>query len=185
MKKYLVVALLAGLILTLFAVNKTNKQDNIAAFLENLNIQYSSNEALIKYLEYDNKTDDSLQAQIYPDKLILSDQKTEVETSLKDSQFYLSFAPFINETHPCTFHVPTGCQGEMPNQQFFVTIRNLKTNELIYNDLVTTADNGFAGLWLPRNIEASIEVMASGLSSKQTISTYNDDPTCLTTLNLI
>jgi len=45
-------------------------------------------------------------------------------------------------------------------------------------------ENGFVGVWLPRNMNASIEVLYNGLSAQTSISTFSGSNTCLTTLQL-
>src|SRR5699024_11072837 len=43
-----------------------------------------------------------------------SDDK-ELVYNLPEGEFFVSIAPFINETHPCEIHSLTGCQGELVN----------------------------------------------------------------------
>lgn len=36
----------------------------------------------------------------------------ETAVALGEDEFYLSIAPFVEVTHPCTFHSLTTCRGE-------------------------------------------------------------------------
>ena len=72
-------------------------------------------------------------------------------------KFYLSFAPYQQQTHPCFNHSLSGCQGEMPDTTFNVKVTDNKGNVLIQKPL-KSYQNGFIGVWLPRNIEGTIEV---------------------------
>ncbi len=97
--------------------------------------------------------------------------------------FYLSIAPYIQSTHACSIHNLTTCRGELKNKVFDVEIRDL-ANNLVISRSVVSEDNGFAGIWLPRNMEGSITVYYQGLISTRPISTFDDSFTCLTTLEL-
>ncbi|WP_455133585.1 CueP family metal-binding protein [Microbacterium aurum] len=48
----------------------------------------------------------------------------------------------------------------------------------------TTNSNGFVGLWLPRDIDATLTITHENGSITTPISTGADDPTCLTDLPL-
>lgn len=41
-------------------------------------------------------------------------------------------------------------------------------------------DNGFIGVWLPKDIKGSIKVTYNEMSAEASISTFIDDNTCLT-----
>src|SRR5699024_8320626 len=64
-------------------------------------------------------------ASITSSQLIVTDENEE-ETSydLPDDEFFVSIEPFVNETHECTIHSLTGCQGEMVNEDFDIHIEN-------------------------------------------------------------
>ena len=62
---------------------------------------------------------------------------------------------------------------------------NPATGETIVDETLTSFDNGFIGLWLPKGIEAELSVQYEGKSASAGISTISDDDaTCLTTLQL-
>ena len=56
-----------------------------------------------------------LVASVRPDVLLLSDDSSEVTLPMPDDAFYVSVAPYVAQTHACTFHSLTTCQGEMRN----------------------------------------------------------------------
>lgn len=128
----------------------------------------------------------TLMASVRPDQLILIDEnKQQVSLPIPDDQFYLSFAPFKTQTHDCHFHSLTTCLGEMQNEEVKVTVTDVKTGEKIVDKTVKTFDNGFVGLWLPRGIEATLNVEQGALSASSKISTAtSEDATCLTTMQL-
>ncbi len=125
-------------------------------------------------------------ASIRPNEVLITDTNN-VETSVPvpESDFYLSFAPYVDSTHECYFHSLTTCRGEMGNQDVHVTITDNDSGEVLVDEDSTTFDNGFLGVWLPKGIEATLTVSANGKSATEVISTKNeDDLTCLTTLKL-
>ena len=64
-----------------------------------------------------------------------------------------------------------------------VTIVGADGTEIFAGDK-TTGPNGFAGFWLPRDIDATVTITADGGSATTQIGTGADDPTCLTTMKL-
>ena len=99
---------------------------------------------------------------------------------LTGDEFYVSFAPYVNQTHDCYYHSLTTCTGELGNADIHVTVTS-DAGEVLVDEDMTTFDNGFVGLWLPRDIEATLEVTYGDLSLTQDIATGEEDPTCLTT----
>jgi hypothetical protein len=130
----------------------------------------------------DNTTSDpsGLRASITSDYLILSDDSGEVRVTLPKDKFYLSFAPYISQTHPCGTHSLTTCQGELVNQEIHAVITDKEGKEIVNSDLTTMA-NGFVGVWLPRNIDGTVRVSFDGKVAQTQISTYAGSNTCLTT----
>ncbi|QVK21846.1 CueP family metal-binding protein [Mycoplasmatota bacterium] len=80
-------------------------------------------------------------------------------------------------------HSATGCRAELVEKRFEVIVKDSYGKE-IFNNEVTSLRNGFFELWLPREIEGTITVNYNGLSSTSTISTFDGDLTCLTTMEL-
>jgi len=121
-----------------------------------------------------------LVSSINGEKLSLSDGKTSVELDLPDDSFYLSFAPYENTTHPCAFHSLSSCRGELVNVPVYTTITDENGTIIIEEEMETMA-NGFIGVWLPKNIRATIEVSYNGKVASAPISTFTESETCLTT----
>jgi hypothetical protein len=102
---------------------------------------------------------------------------------LPDEEFFVSIAPFVNTTHPCATHSLTGCQGELANAKLDVYIEDQQGNAIV-NGSMTTMDNGFLDLWLPRNQKYNITIQHDGKTAKSEFSTFDKDNTCITTIRL-
>lgn len=125
-------------------------------------------------------------ASIRPDQLLISDdQGREAALPMPEDAFYLSLAPYLNQTHDCHFHSLTTCLGELQNADVQLTVTDRATGETVLADQLRTYDNGFVGIWLPRGIEADLTVEHEGRTATTAISTRDaEDATCLTTLQL-
>lgn len=128
----------------------------------------------------------TLMASIRPNELLLSDdQEREAALAMPADEFYVSLAPYIDQTHDCYFHSLTTCKGEMQNTDVQVLVTDKATGEVLIDETRTTFDNGFMGLWLPRDIDATITIKYDGKSATSDLSTSNDDDaTCVTTMQL-
>lgn len=129
----------------------------------------------------------NLMASIHPDELLLTDGKNpDLSLPMPTDKFYVSFAPYVDQTHECYFHSLTTCTGEMQAEEVNVTVTDETSGEVLIDEAMQTQQNGFVGLWLPRNIEATIEVAQDDRSASASVSTTNaDDLTCLTTMQLV
>src|SRR5690606_37866330 len=125
-----------------------------------------------------------LMASIRPDQLLLTGASGE-ETSIEmpADEFYVSIAPYVDQTHECFFHSLTTCKGELGNEEINVQVID-DSGKTLVDESVQTYDNGFVGLWLPRDINGTITIEHQGRSATDSISTGQDDPTCITTLQL-
>ncbi|MBN3081650.1 copper-binding periplasmic metallochaperone CueP [Pectobacterium jejuense] len=121
-------------------------------------------------------------ASITSKELKLSDGQQQYSYPL-GNKFYLSFAPYIQQTHPCFNHSLSGCQGELANTAFDVKITD-KAGNVIVQKTLSSHQNGFVGVWLPRNIEGTINVTYQGRAASSPFATYDDSQTCMTTLPL-
>ncbi|WP_255375519.1 CueP family metal-binding protein [Saccharomonospora sp. CUA-673] len=110
-------------------------------------------------------------------------RQREIAVPLGEDRFYLSVAPYVDETHECYYHSLTTCRGELANEDIGVRIID-ETGEVLVDEQVTTFDNGFVGFWLPRDIEGTIEVTHDGRTGQSNFSTSKEGATCLTTLQL-
>ncbi|MGC5627221.1 CueP family metal-binding protein [Georgenia sp. Z1344] len=126
----------------------------------------------------------SYMASIRSEELLFSDGEQDLALDMPDDLFYLSVAPYVNQTHDCYYHSLTTCQGELTGQDIQVRILDQASGEELVNDEVTTFDNGFAGFWLPRDVEGTIEITYDGLTGTSDFSTADDGATCLTDLRL-
>lgn len=130
----------------------------------------------------DRPTD--LMASVRADQLLLTDAEQELAVPLGEDRFYLSVAPYVDQTHECFYHSLTTCRGELANQDVGVRIIDDATGEVLVDEQVTTFDNGFVGFWLPRDVEGTIEVTHDGLTGQRVFSSDDEGATCLTTLQL-
>ncbi|RSD27819.1 hypothetical protein EJA10_08585 [Mesobacillus subterraneus] len=78
----------------------------------------------------------------------------------------------------------TGCQGEMADNDFDVYIEDQEGN-VIVDEKMTAHQNGFIDLWLPRDQKFKTKIEHNGKSVESEISTFKDDPTCITTMQLM
>lgn len=157
-----------------------------ASVLQAHGLDGSDTRALIEQLDatpVDQRSSDFM-AQVRPDTLVISDASgAETSLALPDEEFYVSIAPFVEETHECFFHSLTTCKGELGNEEINVQVID-DSGKTLVDESVQTYDNGFVGLWLPRDINGTITIEHQGRSVTDSISTGQDDPTCITTLQL-
>lgn len=166
----------------------SESSSSVAQMLGALNLDLADPKAMIEAL-------DAMPVAERPNDLIVSVLPTslrlqpgepdEVSIPLADENFYLSIAPFVSETHPCTFHSLTTCLGELQNTPIELTVTDAANGEVVASKRTSTADNGFVGVWLPRGGEFSVRIDSAQGSAEQTVKTGDEDPTCLTTLQLV
>ncbi|WP_131103842.1 CueP family metal-binding protein [Ornithinimicrobium sufpigmenti] len=124
-------------------------------------------------------------ASVQPESVLMTDvEGREERLPLPDDAFYLSVAPYLEQTHECHFHSLTTCRGELGNEDITVRVVSDKDGAVVLDQTVRTQDNGFAGLWLPADMEATLTVEHEGRRASTPITTGADAPTCLTTLQL-
>lgn len=129
---------------------------------------------------------DGLIASVRPHSLVLSNgqEGQEQEVTIPDDRFYLSIAPYVNQTHECYFHSLTTCLGELRNEPVTVKVTEKGTGKVLADESTTTFDNGFVAVWLPRDISATVTVGHKGRSATAAVATGPEDLTCLTTMRL-
>src|SRR5699024_12282143 len=91
------------------------------------------------------------------DLLVVEEDNEELVYELPEEEFFVSIAPFINETHECAVHSLTGCQGELVEEDFDVLITD-SSGEVVVDETMTTEENGFIDLWLPRDETFVVEM---------------------------
>lgn len=124
-----------------------------------------------------------LLASVMPEQLVLASVTEEVALELPEDSFYLSIAPFVNQTHECHYHSLTTCVGELSNEDVDLTVTDA-SGEVLINEQRTTFDNGFVGVWVPADSNGTIEITYDGLTGTTNFSTGSESATCITDLQL-
>ena len=132
-----------------------------------------------------DKRPTDLMASVRPSEVVLSAGGEEKTLELPDDKFYLSFAPYVDQTHECFNHSLTTCQGELISETVQVEITDTTNDTVLLDDAVATFENGFIGIWLPRDIEGTIQVTYDGKTGEVDFATTEEAPTCLTTLQMV
>ena len=127
---------------------------------------------------------DDLFASVRPDQLVLAADDVETSLPIPEDRFYLSVAPYLDRTHECFNHSLTTCTGELASTPVEVRIVDNSTDDVLVDETVTTFANGFVGFWLPRDLQAELEITYDGKTARSDSGTGDEDPTCLTTLQL-
>ena len=122
-------------------------------------------------------------ASIDHEKLYVEEAGVETVHKLPEDEFFVSFAPYLTTTHPCEVHSLTGCQGEMVEEDIDVKIVD-GDGTVHLDETITTMENGFVDLWLPRDENYTMMIDYQGKSLESEFSTYEGDSTCLTELQL-
>lgn len=81
-------------------------------------------------------------------------------------------------------HNLTGCQGELANEEFDVYIEDTEGN-VVVDEMMKSYSNGFIDLWLPRDQTFNVTIEHDGKQVESEISTFEDDGTCITTMQLM
>lgn len=122
-------------------------------------------------------------ASITGQDLIVYHEEGEEKYPLGEELFFISFAPYIDTTHPCEIHSLSGCQGEMVNEDVEVVIET-EDGEIIFDETVTTGVNGFINLWVTRDQTYELKIFYEGKEVSQSFSSFSNSATCITTLQL-
>lgn len=109
----------------------------------------------------------------------------QITLPMPEDEFYVSVAPFATQTHDCYYHSLTTCVGELGNAEVAVTVTDQTTGEVIMQETVTSFDNGFIGLWLPRGGTYDVTMTTETGTGSVVIGTGDEDATCVTTLQLV
>ncbi|WP_203457105.1 CueP family metal-binding protein [Paenibacillus tepidiphilus] len=108
----------------------------------------------------------------------------EQSYALPSDEFFVSIAPYIENTHPCATHSLTGCQGELKNQDFQVRIEDAD-GKAVVDQQVTSQSNGFIDLWLPRDQTFTVTIEQGGKQAVSELSTFEQDDTCIASMQLM
>ncbi len=178
MKKHIMLAITISILVFLAACNG-NSEDETLNTAENA---YDNIKELVD--DYSGNTTTGKTASITSTELIVTDSDNNATAyDLPAEEFFVSIAPFINETHPCDIHSLTGCQGEMTNESFDIYIEDMDGN-VVLDDTINSEANGFIDLWLPRNQTFNVDIAYEGKQVNSEISTFEEDGTCITTMHL-
>lgn len=173
MKKGLLIAL--GLLLSLVSVacNNDNSAPNEAG----------TKDIKEKVHAYSVGTFEDVNASITSHELIVTDNGRKTSFDLPEDEFFVSIAPFVENTHECAIHSLTGCQGELVDKDFDVRIQD-EEGTVVMDETITSLKNGFIDLWLPRDRTYQVKIEYEGKTVESEISTFKDDNTCITTMQL-
>lgn len=174
--KLKIVASLAFIVILLVACSGEGSRDETKSF--------DTKEMKELVLDYTTRNIQAESASITSTELIVKDNDNQEKVyDLPENEFFVSIAPFINETHPCDIHSLTGCQGELVEEDFDLHITDSAGN-VILNKTKRTEANGFIDLWLPRNETYNVTITQDGKTTESKISTFKGDNTCITTMQL-
>lgn len=140
----------------------------------------------IKEIVYDYSVEETTDQLVYitPSQLVIKDiDDKEISYDVPKGEFLVSIAPFINQTHPCATHYIVGCQGELDNQDFDFYIEDIDGN-VVYDETRNSGANGFIDIWLPSDQEYNVLISYEDKKVGSRISTFKDDDTCITTMQL-
>jgi hypothetical protein len=115
-------------------------------------------------------------------KVVFPDER-EVTIAIPDDEMYIAVAPYIRETHECSTHYLSSCQGEMDIKEFSLTIKN-EQGQMVFDGSVTSLKNGFFEIWLPRDERFNCNIEYDDMSAEFILETFEDSNTCVTTVNL-
>lgn len=123
-------------------------------------------------------------ASISSTQLTVENAGNALTYNLPADEFFVSIAPYLEKTHPCATHNLVGCQGEMVGQEFSVTIEDSEGNSVMNHRTMKSQPNGFIDLWLPRDQTYRVTIEQDGKIAKSEVSTFEDNDTCVTTMQL-
>lgn len=69
-------------------------------------------------------------------------------------------------------------------EEFDIYIEDMDGN-VIVDDTLESQPNGFIDLWLPRDKKYQVKIDHNGKQVESEISTYENDATCITTMQLM
>src|SRR5690625_6138388 len=122
-------------------------------------------------------------ASVLPDRLVLSSETEELAMQLPEDSFYLSIAPYVEQTHECYYHSLTTCVGELSEVDVDVTITD-HSSEVLGDEQRATFDNGFVGVWVPTGTSGTIEFSYEDMTGTTEFATDAQAATCITDIQL-
>src|SRR5699024_5116840 len=107
------------------------------------------------------------------DLIVYHEEGGEEKYPLGEELFFVSFAPYIDTTHPCETHSLSGCQGEMVNEDVEVVIKT-EDGEIIFDETMLTGVNGFINLWVTRDQTYELKMFYEGKEVSQSFSSFSN-----------
>ena len=181
MRKHIIIIVTVVVTISLitFLIINANNQ----TFLEKEGLDGLSTDQMVEKLEAKTIDPNRFNASITASLLTIMTKDAVYTFDVPDDLFYLSIAPYLSQTHPCGTHSLVTCRGELKNKSFYILVKDDEGNT-IYDQTVKSGSNGFAGIWLPRNIKGTIYVEYENYNAMTEIETYDNSNTCLTTMKL-
>lgn len=155
------------------------------ALLAELGLAGRSGKEIVEQLEASTQERPlALTASVREDHLLVGDGSQETAVPLPEDKFYVSIAPYVEQTHECYYHSLATCRGELADEEVSVLIKD-GDGKVLVDETVTTGTNGFTGFWLPHGIDdGTVEVTHDGHTGSVPLATTPGSPTCVTTLQL-
>lgn len=175
MKKIVLVITLSFMVLLSACSSETDTLDSLGIG------DYSAKELLVA-LDNETLVPSDYAVSVYPNEVKVLTEDEEFNLPIED-EFYLSVAPYIDQTHECFYHSATGCRGELQQTDFHILFVS-STGEVLIDQVMNSGSNGFVDLWLPREIEGTLTIQYDGMSVSNEITTIGDAKTCETTMRL-
>lgn len=116
-------------------------------------------------------------------KVVFPDER-ELTIALPDDEMYVAIAPYIIETHTCSTHYLSSCQGEMDIKEFSLTIKN-EQGQMVFDASVTSLKNGFFEIWLPRDERFNCNIEYDDKNAEFVLETFEESNTCVTTVRMM
>jgi len=176
MRKIIMVITVLLITLTLSACSSKND-------LESIGLEGMSGKEILLGIADGSVVVDGYGISVYDDELVVILEDSRLSVDMPEDEFYLSVAPYINNTHECLYHSATGCRAELKLEEFFIEFIDLDGNVIVSENMMSLS-NGFIDLWLPRDVEGTLTITQGELSTSKSISTESGEPTCETTMQL-
>jgi len=175
MRKIIILMTMSLLVLLSACSSETESLDSLGIG------DYSAKELLVA-LDNETLVPENYAVSVFPDQVKVLTEAKEFSLPM-DDEFYLSVAPYIDQTHECFYHSATGCRGELQQEDFHILFVS-STGEVLIDQVMNSGSNGFVDLWLPRGIEGTLTIQYDAMSVSNEITTIGDAKTCETTMRL-
>ncbi|MEX1030289.1 MAG: CueP family metal-binding protein [Paenibacillaceae bacterium] len=166
------IAVILGAYLFAVSVDKDAPKDNEALSMKQLVHDYS-----VGNIKAQSASITSRQL------IVTNSDESQITYDLLEDDFFVSLAPYVENTHPCADHNLTSYRGEMADEDFIVYIEDMQGN-VIMDQTLKSQSNGFIDLWLPRDNTYRVTIENEGRAQESEISTFENDNTCITTMQL-